>query len=144
MFKKILLPLDQRKTELEDRALDIALAEARNYGAEIYVLSVIPSFQSPWVASFFPDDAIDKASKEAALELRRYVEEKLPRDVSIHPRVAVGSPSEVILQQARDLGADLIIMPSRAHGIEQVFLGSCASRVVERAHCTVMVVKACE
>ena len=132
MFKKILLPLDQRKTELEDRALDIALAEARNYGAEIYVLSVIP------------DDAIDKASKEAALELRRYVEEKLPRDVSIHPRVAVGSPAEVILQQARDLGADLIIMPSRAHGIEQVFLGSCASRVVERAHCTVMVVKACE
>ena len=144
MFNKILLPLDQQKTELEDRALNIAFEEARKHQAEIVVLSVIPSFQSSWVASFFPDDTIEKASKEAASELRRYVKEKLPKDIPIQPRVAVGSPAEVILDQAKGLGVDLIIMPSHAHGVEQVFLGSCASRVVERAHCSVMVVKACE
>lgn len=143
MFNKILLPLDQQKTELEDKALNIAFEEARNHQAEIVVLGVIPSFGSSWVASFFPDDTLAKASQEAASELRRYVEEKLPRDITIHPRVVVGSPAEAILQQAKELGADLIIMPSHAHGVEQVFLGSCASRVVERAHCTVMVVKAC-
>ena len=144
MFNRILLPLDQQKTELEEMALNIAFEEARNHKAEIVVLSVIPSFQSPWVASFFPDDTLEKASKEAASDLRRYVEEKLPKDIPIQPRVAVGSPAEVILEQAKGLGADLIIMPSHAHGVEQVFLGSCASRVVERAHCSVMVVKACE
>ena len=144
MFNKILLPLDQQKTELEERALNLAIEEARNHKAEVIVLSVIPSFHSSWVASFFPDDTIDKASKEAASELRRYVEDKLPRDIPIKPRVAVGSPADTILQQAKEQGVDLIIMPSHAHGVEQVFLGSCASRIVERAHCTVMVVKACE
>lgn len=78
------------------------------------------------------------------MELRRFVKENLPKDIPIHPRVAVGSPAEVILEQAKVLGTDLIIIPSHAQGVEQVFLGSCASRVVERAHCSVMVVKDCE
>lgn len=143
MFKKIMLPLDDHRTDLEDCAVNVALDQARKHGAEIIVLSVIPNFNSPWVASFFPDDAIDKASKEAAVALKRFVKEKLPGDLKIKPRVVIGSPADAIIEQASEMAVDLIIMPSHTHRLAQVFLGSCASRVVERAACTVMVVKAC-
>lgn len=144
MFKKILLPIDLQETLLEDKALNIAIDEARKHQVPMVVLSVIPSFNSAWVASFFPDDAIEKAEREAASDLKRYVKERFPDDLDIVPRVAVGSPTEVILEEAAKEGADLIIMPSHTKGLEQVFLGSCASRVVERAHCTVMVIKDCK
>lgn len=63
------------------------------------------------------------------------------RDVS---GVAVESPAwEAILEQARTLPADLIVMGTRGlTGIKHVALGSVAERVVRMAKCPVLTVKA--
>ncbi len=141
MFTKILMPIDLQETQLAVRAVQTAIDEARKHSAEIYVLTVIPDFGLPLVASFFPDDAIKDAMKGVARELKKYIKANIPDDITVHPLIADGSPAEIILNQAKKLKADLIIIPSHAQSLGQVFLGSCAAKVVERARCSVMVIK---
>ena len=141
MFSRILLTMALEEGEPGQKALDIAVTESRMHSAEMIVLSVIPSFNSPLVASFFPDDALEKAEKEAAVQLKRIVSQRVSKDVKVRPLVAIGSPSDLIVELAEKEKVDLIILPSHAKGLTQVILGSCASRVVERAACTVMVIK---
>lgn len=141
MFKKILLPIDLQDTRLTAKAVKIAIDEARKHDAEINVLTVIPDFGMPLVASFFPDATMDKALKEVARELKKYIAANFPQDVKTKPHIGEGSPADQIIQLTKKLGADLIIIPSHTKSIQQVFLGSCAARVVDRVHCSVMVIK---
>lgn len=141
MFKKILMPIDLQETHLAIKAVKIAIDEARKHGAEVYVMTVMPGFGMPMVASFFPDNAMKKALKEIAAELKRYIAANFPKDVTVHPVITEGNPAERILAQAKTIGADLIIIPSHAQSLGQVFLGSCAAKVVEHATCSVMVIK---
>ena len=141
MFKKILLPIDLQETHLAVKPVKIAIDAARKHSAEIFVMTVIPAFGMPVVASFFPDNAMKKALKEIGVELKRYIAANIPKDITTHPIITEGNPAERILAQAKTLGADLIIIPSHAQSLSQVFLGSCAARVVEHATCSVMVIK---
>jgi nucleotide-binding universal stress UspA family protein len=141
MFKKILLPIDLQETELAVKALRIATDEARKHQAEIYVMTVLPGYGLPLVASFFPDQAMKEAMKEVAKVMKRYIRDNLPDDIVTHPVITEGNPPEQILRQAKKIDADLIVIPSHAKGLTQVFLGSCAAKVVEHAKCSVMVIK---
>ncbi len=141
MFKKILMPIDLQETHLAVKAVKIAIDEARKHGAEIYVMTVMPGFGMPMVASFFPDNAMKKAMKEIGAELKRYIAANFPKDITVHPLITEGNPAERILSQGKAIGADLIIIPSHAQSLSQVFLGSCAAKVVEHATCSVMVIK---
>ncbi|MBZ0308164.1 MAG: universal stress protein [Anaerolineae bacterium] len=141
MFKKILMPIDLQETELAVKALKIATDEARKHHAEIYVMTVLPGFGMPLVASFFPDQAMKEAMKEVAKVIKRYIRDNLPDDIVTHPVITEGNPAEQILKQAKKIEADLIVIPSHTKGLSQVFLGSCAAKVVEHAKCSVMVIK---
>jgi universal stress protein F len=55
--------------------------------------------------------------------------------------VAEGNPAERILKQAQENNTDLIVIASHNSKIENLLLGSCASKVVRHSHCTVTVVK---
>ncbi len=142
MFRKILFPLDLQETHLAVKAVKIVIDEAYKHNAEVHVLTVLPGFGMPMVASFFPDDSVKKALKEVAKELKKYIAATFPDDIKIRPKITEGNPPEKILAQAKKVKADLIIIPSHAQSVGQVFLGSCAAKVVEHAHCSVMVVKA--
>ncbi|MCB1927946.1 MAG: universal stress protein [Rhodocyclaceae bacterium] len=141
MIEKILLPIDLQETRLARKAVDFASEEALRHGAELFVLTVLPGFGMPLVASFFPDSAMEKATKEVAKALRAYVAETFAAGIRTVPLVAQGNPAEQIAGQAGRLGVDLIVIPSHAKGLEKTLLGSCASRVVQLADCSVMVVK---
>jgi nucleotide-binding universal stress UspA family protein len=142
MFKKILMPIDLQETHLAVKAVKIAIDEARKHGAEITVMTVMPGFGMPLVATFFPDNAMRQAMREIGAELKRYIAANFPKDIIIHPVITEGNPAERILAQRDAIDADLIIIPSHAQSLSQVFLGSCAARVVEHATCSVMVIKA--
>jgi len=141
MFKKILIPIDLQETELAAKAIKIAIEEARKHTAEISVLTVIPGFGMPLVATFFPDDAMEDAVKEVAKQLKKYVSATFPDDIKTHALIADGNPPEQVLKQAKSIRADLIIIPSHNQSASQVLLGSCAAKVVEQAKCSVMVIK---
>jgi nucleotide-binding universal stress UspA family protein len=141
MYNNILLPVDMEHTAESADALAIALEEARRSNAKLTVMTVAPGFGMPIVASYFDEDAVKEALKEVARHLKKYVDDNIPRDIETNAVVVEGNPANLILKQARENDIDLIVMASHNSEIETLFLGSCASRVVTHAHCTVTVVK---
>jgi nucleotide-binding universal stress UspA family protein len=47
-----------------------------------------------------------------------------------------------VLEEAKEFGADLVVMSSHDPGLRTYFIGSNAAQVVRHAHCSVMVVRA--
>lgn len=141
MLKEILLPVDLQESELSERALTIAKDVAHRYGSHITVMTVIPDFGMPLVASYFPDDAIENAEREVCAELKRFVESRFSDPSQVNMHVDSGSPHKAIVKYAEKHGVDLIVLPARAKDISKVFLGSSSTHVVERAPCSVLVVR---
>ena len=142
MFKKILFPVDLGETELSEAAMNVAIQEARNHGAELHCLSVLPGFGMPWVATYFPQDALSEARKSLEKRLREYVDKRVPAEVKVTTSVREGTPYREILAEVKRVGADLIVIPSQdAPEVDRIVMGSCAARVVEHAHVSVMVIR---
>ncbi len=57
-------------------------------------------------------------------------------------QVAIGDPSTEIIDCAKEIAADLIVLPSHGHkGVSRFLLGSVAERVVRLSPCPVLVLK---
>jgi universal stress protein family protein len=58
-------------------------------------------------------------------------------------KVVEGVPKDMIVQEANDWGADLIVLGSHGYGrVRRMVLGSVAGAVVAKAPCSVQVVRA--
>ncbi len=142
MFKEILLPVDLQETALSERAIAIAQDVAEHYDSNITVITVIPDFGLPMVANFFPEDTMKQANKEVCAELKRFVAQHFRQPDKVKTDVRQGSsPHKAVVKYADKHHVDLIIIPSRAKDVSKLFLGSSATHVVERAPCSVMVVR---
>ena len=142
MFKNILIPVDLENISFADKAMAVAIQQAESCGAAIHVVTVIPGFGMSMVGSFFPEDAMEKAITAVTGRLEAYVEKVIPKQLSSSCKVLQGKPHKEILKESKAVRADLIVIPSHNHKkVDQVLLGSCTSRVVERAKVSVMVIK---
>jgi len=141
MYKNILFPVDLEHTAEAEKALKIAIDEARRSKAKLTVMTVAPGFGMPIVASFFDEHTVANALKEVARHLRQYVDDNIPNDINTKPIVVEGNPAELILKQAKTDDVDLIVIASHNSQIENLLLGSCAAKVVRHAQCSVTVVK---
>ncbi len=142
MFRKVLFPVDLSEPSASEDALQAAIQEARNHGAKLHVMSVLPGFGLPWVATYFPRDALQKARQSLEQRLQQYLREKIPEDLEATSAVREGTPYREILEEVTRVGADLVVIQSQdAPQLDRVLLGSCAARVVEHAHVSVMVIR---
>lgn len=141
MYKNILFPVELEHTVEAEKALALAIAEARRSQATLTVLTAAPGFGMPIVASYFEANAVKGALKEVARHLKRYIADHVPEDIQTKAVVVEGNPGELILKQAQQDATDLIVIPSHNSKIENLFLGSVAAQVVRHATCTVTVVK---
>lgn len=121
--------------------LDAAIDEMRRAGGKLHVLHCVAPMP---VASAmeFPMPAPNGELLEAAkTELERAVAAQglAASDV----KVEMGPAGQTILQYARDLMADLIVVGTHGrHGPARLLLGSIAEEVLRSAPCNVMVVRA--
>lgn len=141
-IRKILVPVDF--SSHSGRALEDAIALAKEWGAELHLLHCYPIHP----AAIDPYGIAVPASLEA--EIRQTAERRLGewRDraaaegVAVQEHITAHLPSEEIPAAAERLGVDLIVMGTRGlSGFKHVLLGSITERVLRAAPCPVWVVR---
>ena len=141
MYTKILLPIDLNDTTTGRKALATAAALAKTFGAELHVLSVVPSFGMSIVGGFFPEGFEEKALEKARAELGTFMDGELDPAIDATGHVAHGSIYEEILHAARKLGCDLIVVGAHRPELKDYLLGPNAARVVRHAPQSVLVIR---
>ncbi len=155
LFSKILYATDLSETA--KKAARYAISLAKNYGAELTVINVIPDVVEEMsagmgydLASHFGQDKLDSfytedlnISKQAVIERIQNVcreEGDKPENCSIE--VKIGHPVEQIVKMAIAGGFDLVVMGTHGHSmLEDVLLGSVARGVVRKSPVPVLTVR---
>ena len=146
MIKKILVALDG--SEAARNALNIALKLAEITSAELELLTVIPPVFLPSYSVYvLKSRAIADCAKELETSFRGVlskaqieVQKKKP-EFKVSTKFVKGVPDEKIVQIAEHGNFDIIVMGSRGLGGRESTLGSISSRVIDGAHCPVLIVK---
>ena len=141
MYRDILVPVDLSDEHSWQKALPTAIALCRTFQARLHVLEVVPDFGLPLVGQYFPEGYEDKLRQQAARQLKALVAEQVPDQVPVRRIVAEGRIYREILNAARNIQADLIVMGSHHPELKDYLLGPNADRVVRHADCSVMVVR---
>ncbi|WP_170359666.1 universal stress protein [Ruegeria arenilitoris] len=135
MYKNILVPVALDKDHDTQASFEAARLLA-NADAEFTVLHVqepIPAY----VASQIPEDVLANTRKELQESLHRNAAELS----DAKPRLVSGSAGRAIVDFANENDIDCIVLASHKPGIENIFIGSTANRVVHHANCSVHVIR---
>jgi len=139
MFKKI--PLANDGSEHAISALSLAVKIAKHSQAELHMISVEE-------ISYLPE-TMEDVREETGTAARRFhkvvnrsraiAEES---QVNLKTHVVAGHPVRDIVDLARDLNADLLVVGASGHSaLYDRMIGSRADRIVHLAPCPVLVVK---
>ena len=140
MYNKILLPLDLSDIEGSINVAQKAIAMAKLGNTEIHVLSIFPDFGSSLVSEFFTRDHQKQALHDIGVKVQDFVNEHMS-EANVRPHVTHGSIYEEIINAAKKLGCDLIIMGSHRPELSDYLLGPNAARVVRHSSVSVLVVR---
>ncbi len=138
-MKKILIAHDG--SDAADRALLEAVAIGEKFGAKLTVISVVPNLCFSEIGT--DCDTVTKlyrAEIEGAMEgVNALLKE---RGIEAETIILEGSPADVIVDHAKGMGMDLIVVGSTGkQATERTILGSVSSKVVANAPCSVLVVR---
>ncbi len=137
MFKKILVPIDVDYPKTAAAVYRKVATIAKLSGAEIRLVSVMPGFGMPIVASYISDEVRKEATDRFKESLEKFIADNC--DEPISSRIRTGKNWEEILKAADKWGADLIVVyHNRRREINEVFSGSCSQRVSDNANCSVL------
>jgi nucleotide-binding universal stress UspA family protein len=147
-LQTILVPLDG--SIFAEQALEVAFASARTTGAALRLVTALP----------VPDDmaATDSGLTPAPVpaqyqievaQLTAYLEqqaEPLRRaEITVETQIVNGRPADAILHAAAEAHAGLIVMATHGRsGLQRLWLGSVAMKVVQGATLPVLLVRARE
>ncbi len=143
MYTHVLCPLDG--SELAERALPHAVAQAKAFGARLTLLRVV---EVPLVPVMPEGITVDiDLLPHLREDARQYIATQvaaLREQVSeLHGEVMEGRAAETIADFAVDRGVDLIVMATHGRsGLSRLAFGSVADRVLRLAHCPVLLVRA--
>jgi len=138
MYKNILVPVDLADTGLAKPAINAACALARNAGGSVRLVNVLP-MTPVMLAEYVPPDFDEQQRKSAEEALARMAGECGAAHVS--HAVRQGGIYHEVLEEAKAMEADLIVMSSHRPAMRTYFLGSNAGHVVRYAPCSVLVVR---
>jgi nucleotide-binding universal stress UspA family protein len=141
MFKTILLPIDLDQESSWLRALPVAEQLAKDYGASLHVVAVIPTMGMSVVGSFFPADFEKKALAAGQTKLNEIVNKAATDPANITCHIAHGTIYEEVIAAADKLNCDLIVMTSHRPELKDYLIGPNAARVMRHAKQSVFIVR---
>lgn len=140
MFTNILVPVDIAEPELAKPAIMTAVAMARSIGGKVRLVNVLP-MTPVMLAEYVPPDFDIQQRKSAEETLAAMARDSGLDTASVSTAVRQGGIYHEVIQEAKDMGADLIVMTSHRPDMRSYFLGSNAGHVVRYANCSVLVVR---
>jgi universal stress protein G len=140
MYRRILVPIDLADVELAKPALATAVMMAKESNGSIRLVNVLP-MTPVMLAEYVPPDfeAQQRAAAEEAIAI--FAKETGLEPGRVSTIVRQGTIDREILDEAKSIAADLIVMSSHRAGMRTYFLGSNAGHVVRYASCSVLVVR---
>jgi len=141
MYKNILLPIDLNQDSSWSTALPTAVDYCKAFGAQLHIMTVLPAYGMPIVGSFFPEDFEAKARTEVNKQLHAFVTAHVPQEITCQHIVVEGVVYEEIIEMAKKIEADLIVMAAHRPDLKDFLLGPNAARVVRHSDKSVLVVR---
>jgi nucleotide-binding universal stress UspA family protein len=140
MYKRILVPVDLTEPEFAKPAIDTAIELARASGGIVRVVNVLP-MTPVMLAEYVPPD-FESQQKTASEEALAIIAKECGLESGrVNGVVRQGGIYHEILEEAKHMGADLIVMSSHRPAMKTYFLGSNAGHVVRYAKCSVLVLR---
>ncbi len=140
MYQQILVPVDLADPEHAKPAINTALMIAQAASGSVRLLNVLP-MTPVMLAEYVPPD-FDVQQRQSAEEALAIVAKETGLDSShISAVVRQGGIYHEILEEAKVMSADLIVMSSHRPAMRTYFLGSNAGHVVRYCKCSVLVVR---
>lgn len=144
MYKRILVPTDG--SDITAKAVQSALSLAKAVGATLATISVKEPFPYSAISEMQPvppQEFYDAQERIAASRVKAVVDAAQAAGIGCDAyTVEALHPWEAILDQAKQLDCDLIVMASHGRrGVAAMLLGSETNRVLTHSHLPVLVVK---
>ena len=140
MYKQIVVPVDLADPNLAKPALETAVMMAKAYDGTIRLVNVLP-LTPVMLAEYVPPD-FDTQQRGSAEEALSIIAKEVDLPAGrVSTVVRQGGIYHEILEEAKAVHADLIVMSSHRVGVRTYFLGSNAGHVVRYAACSVLVVR---
>ena len=146
MPTKILVPTDF--SQHSDKALAQAIDIAQEYKAQVYVLHVVPEKIGHSIDDY---GLTPRSIKQMETKMINGARKKLQKEIDKFPQVnslevfaevAIGNPSEIIIDTQKEKKIDLIVISSLGKtGLAKYFLGSVARNVLKGSTCPVLLTK---
>lgn len=144
-LKRVIVPVDFSEHALH--ALDYAIELCQSFNPEFVILFALEQVQFADMGTVYGtpvavQGVFDEQRRAARAELAKLVARPAKRGVRIRPVLEDGSPHRAIVDAAKRLRADLIVMGTHGRtGMARVLLGSVAETVVRHAHCPVLTIR---
>jgi nucleotide-binding universal stress UspA family protein len=140
MYKQILVPVDLSDIELAKPAIETAVMLAKGSGGSVRLVNVLP-MTPVMLAEYVPPD-FDEQQRKSSEEALAIVARECGLDpAQVSSTVRQGGIYHEVLEEAKAINADLIVMSSHRPAMRTYFLGSNAGHVVRYAKCSVLVVR---
>jgi nucleotide-binding universal stress UspA family protein len=140
MYKQLLVPVDLAEPELAKTAIDTAVALARPTSGHVRLVNVLP-MTPVMLAEYVPPDFDVQQRKTSEEQLAAMASEIGLERGHVSSVVRQGGIYHEVIEEAKAMPADLIVMTSHRPDMRSYFLGSNAGHVVRYAQCSVLVVR---
>jgi nucleotide-binding universal stress UspA family protein len=143
-YKKILFCTDF--SENADYAFNFAFGIAKRDDGLLYLLHVIPGNpQQALVERFMPGNVVEQMhnvmKKDVDKKFREHYVNNMEKAINFETITKSGREAEEILKLARQEQMDIIVMGTHGStGVEHVFFGSVAERVIRRSPFPVFII----
>jgi nucleotide-binding universal stress UspA family protein len=143
---RILLAVDGSAPSQD--AIDEVVGRPWPTPSNLRVISVVRPYVPPATefvpAAFAPNEVLQEHMKDAERTAGQAADRLRRSGLSVDTAVRQGDPRTVIVDEAMEWGADLIVVGSHGRtGLTRLLLGSVAQAVVAHAPCSVQVVRKC-
>jgi nucleotide-binding universal stress UspA family protein len=145
-ISKILVPVDFSR--YAERAFGYATALARRLGAELTLVHIVedPFATGAWGAETYTPNVgelLQEMIAGAERQLTPWKDRPAAQGLTVKTAVITGQPAQSIIEYAAGEGCDLIVMGTHGRtGLSHAVMGSVAERVLRKAPCPVLTVRA--